>query len=282
MTKNNKKESRPKPNLLRAREIIQEDGRDEGNGVGGDKWETGLPFDELRGAIGKAFAGIPGKVEGEPACHWILGDLERDIKVRDEAMTFLVSVPLYEAMVRRRYLDLSIRTESGLLASTAVIYEYQPKSGLAKWWDKVAGKYHETVLVVKLWRRGQLPELVVSKEWKDECETLFRRGHTAVADTTVMHGRYGPPHLHWYVNFVASNPDLQGQGYGSRLMRKICDLADKEGADCYLECSSVKNKKFYEKFGFVEVGTNVLEDRGIGEAASDTIKIYLMVRRHQA
>jgi ribosomal protein S18 acetylase RimI-like enzyme len=161
-----------------------------------------------------------------------------------------------------------------------VIYEYQRKSALAKWWDKVAGKYRETVLVFKLWRGGHLPELVVSKEWKEECATLFRRGHVAVADMAAAHERFGPPHLHWYVNFVASNPDLQGQGYGSRLMRRICDSADKEGADCYLECSSEKNKRFYEKFGFAEVGTNVLEDTK-GSAAGDTIKVYLMVRKHQ-
>jgi ribosomal protein S18 acetylase RimI-like enzyme len=281
-TTKKKDDDRPKPQLLRAKGSIHRDDGGPPLRNTGDRWETDLGFDELRRAIGASFAGIEGKADGEPLCLWMLAPCDRNVAVRDEAMTFMLSFPLYDGMARRNRMDLSIRTADGALASTAFLFEYGPKKAtLRRWWDRVVSKWRENSLVFKLMRQGQLPELVVSKEWKKESATMFRRGLTVVAAMTPAHDQFGPRHLHWYVNFVASNPDLQGQGYGSQLMATICHLADGEGADCYLECSGEKNRKFYEKFGFVEVAALTFEDKHDYAGGNKQIG-YAMIRKTQS
>jgi ribosomal protein S18 acetylase RimI-like enzyme len=141
----------------------------------------------------------------------------------------------------------------------------------------VVGKWQETVLAVRLWRRGALPDSLVAKEWKAEREDVYRKARLTTAVMSHAHMTHGPRHRHWYVNFVATNPDLQGQGYGSKMMRKVCELADNERADCYLECGNDKNKSFYGKFGFVAVASRVL-DEAAGANADEKMIAYGMVR----
>lgn len=243
-----------------------------------DTWETGLDFDELHRAIGKSFVGIPGKVDGEPICSWMISECRRDAKVHNETMHFVVSVPLYEAVTRRTFVDVSIRTNDGALASTTILVDYKHKAAPGRWWDKAVGKWQETVLALRLWRRGALPDSLVSKEWKAEREDVYRKARLTTTVMSEVHRKHGPRHRHWYVNFVATNPDLQGQGYGSKIMRKICELADKEKADCYLECGMDKNRSFYERFGFVVVSSRVLDEAASADAAAERMTAYGMVR----
>jgi GNAT superfamily N-acetyltransferase len=273
------KKAAPAPSLLRARDALsghQAASSDE-EAAATDAWETGLDFDELHRAIGTSFLGIPGKVDGEPICSWMISACQRDAKVHGETMQFVVSVPLYEAVTRRTFVDVSIRTREGALASTVVLVDYKHKAALGRWWDKVVGKWQETVLAVRLWRRGALPDSLVAKEWKAERKDVYRKARLTTAAMSQMHLRNGPRHRHWYVNFVATNPDLQGQGYGSKMMRKVCELADNERADCYLECGNDKNKSFYEKFGFVAVASRVLDEAANADAAK-RMTAYGMVR----
>jgi GNAT superfamily N-acetyltransferase len=48
---------------------------------------------------------------------------------------------------------------------------------------------------------------------------------------------------------VGTEPDLQGTGQGSAMMKRIVQLADQANADCYLEANGLGNEKFYQKFG---------------------------------
>jgi ribosomal protein S18 acetylase RimI-like enzyme len=152
--------------------------------------------------------------------------------------------------------DVSVRTNDGALASTAVLVEYQHHEFvLSQWWDKLAGKWRETVLALGLWRRGALPDSLVLKEWN-------RKARLTATAMSQMHLKSGPRHRHWYVNFVATNPCLQRQGYGSKIMRKVCELADKERADCFLDCGNEKNKGFCERFG----SRRFVDQEGVSQA----------------
>jgi GNAT superfamily N-acetyltransferase len=46
------------------------------------------------------------------------------------------------------------------------------------------------------------------------------------------------------------DPDYQGKGYASQLLRPMLARADKEGIPCYLETQLGKNVALYEHFGF--------------------------------
>jgi ribosomal protein S18 acetylase RimI-like enzyme len=55
---------------------------------------------------------------------------------------------------------------------------------------------------------------------------------------------------HWHLGPVAVDPDLQGQGIGSALMRAFCDHVDVRGEAAWLETDKEINVRFYQRFGF--------------------------------
>jgi GNAT superfamily N-acetyltransferase len=58
------------------------------------------------------------------------------------------------------------------------------------------------------------------------------------------HGSY------WYLTFMGVTPGRQGQGIGSRLMAPVLERCDREGAPAYLDATSERNKRLYERHGF--------------------------------
>ena len=59
------------------------------------------------------------------------------------------------------------------------------------------------------------------------------------------------PHL--YVLLFASDPEMQGKGCGAALLKFICELADADSVDTYLETGGKRNVGFYTKKGGFEV-----------------------------
>lgn len=55
---------------------------------------------------------------------------------------------------------------------------------------------------------------------------------------------------HWYLEFLGTEPERQGQGLGSALMRPILTLCDRDGLGAYLEASSDRSQALYERHGF--------------------------------
>lgn len=59
---------------------------------------------------------------------------------------------------------------------------------------------------------------------------------------------------------VGVDPVLQGQGFGSALVREGLALADRESKPGYLETSEPRNLAFYQRVGFA-----VLEEATLGK-----------------
>jgi len=55
---------------------------------------------------------------------------------------------------------------------------------------------------------------------------------------------------HWYLWVLGVDPEHQGQGIGSTLLRAGIERADTSGLPCYLETMNPDNVPLYEKFGF--------------------------------
>jgi predicted GNAT family N-acyltransferase len=49
---------------------------------------------------------------------------------------------------------------------------------------------------------------------------------------------------------VAVDPELQGQGYSSKLIRPMLERLDSQELPCYLEAQSESNVSIYEHYGF--------------------------------
>jgi len=75
---------------------------------------------------------------------------------------------------------------------------------------------------------------------------------------------------HWYLEVLGTEPELQGQGIGTALMRPILDTCDWTGAPAYLETAKEGNIPFYERRGFRVTGEI--------EASSGAPRIWLMWR----
>ena len=71
---------------------------------------------------------------------------------------------------------------------------------------------------------------------------------------------------YYYVWFLATRSDARGQGLCSALVRHYQATAAKAQLPIWLECSTERNKRLYQKLGF-----KVMEEItvGAGKAASD-------------
>jgi len=76
-----------------------------------------------------------------------------------------------------------------------------------------------------------------------------------------FHKKY-VPEPHWYLLIVGVDPSLQGRGLGSALVKEGLTRADEANCPCYLETSEERNLAFYERHGFVVVGTAPLGNGG--------------------
>ena len=59
-----------------------------------------------------------------------------------------------------------------------------------------------------------------------------------------------PTELHYYLEFIGTDPAHRGKGLGSALMQPMIDQCDREGVGAYLESSKEANLAFYGRFGF--------------------------------
>ena len=66
--------------------------------------------------------------------------------------------------------------------------------------------------------------------------------------------RARPRQEHWYLGTLGTDPDRQGHGVGSTLLRTILDRLDADGLPAYLESSKERNTSFYGRHGFEVTG----------------------------
>lgn len=74
--------------------------------------------------------------------------------------------------------------------------------------------------------------------------------------------KHHPAEPHWFLETIATDPDAQGQGFATSLMRPILDIGDREGLVAYLETQNPANVSFYEGRGFAVSGEVQIPDGG--------------------
>ncbi|MGR8008344.1 GNAT family N-acetyltransferase [Streptomyces hypolithicus] len=67
------------------------------------------------------------------------------------------------------------------------------------------------------------------------------------------------PHdrAHEYLMLIAVSPDRQGEGLGAALIAPVLERCDRDGVPAYLEASSARSGKLYERLGFAFTGRTV-------------------------
>lgn len=66
--------------------------------------------------------------------------------------------------------------------------------------------------------------------------------------------RHDPRQPHWHIDPLGVEPDLQGQGIGSQLLGRFCELADEASLAGYLETDTPENVRLYQRSGFRVIG----------------------------
>ncbi|MBA2944463.1 GNAT family N-acetyltransferase [Streptomyces himalayensis] len=62
---------------------------------------------------------------------------------------------------------------------------------------------------------------------------------------------------HEYLLLIAVTPERQGEGLGTALIESVLDRCDREGLPAYLEASSARSRRLYERLGFAFTGRQV-------------------------
>jgi ribosomal protein S18 acetylase RimI-like enzyme len=63
-------------------------------------------------------------------------------------------------------------------------------------------------------------------------------------------GREHPPEPHWYLFAIGVQPESQGRGIGSALLRAVLAQCDERREPAYLEASTEDNARLYARHGF--------------------------------
>jgi ribosomal protein S18 acetylase RimI-like enzyme len=59
-----------------------------------------------------------------------------------------------------------------------------------------------------------------------------------------------PPGSYYFLQFMGVDPERQGQGIGSALLRLVLERSDRQQQWAYLDATSERNKQLYERHGF--------------------------------
>ena len=90
----------------------------------------------------------------------------------------------------------------------------------------------------------------------------FDRAMAVLGHFDTLHAREVPT-KHWYLSLVGVEPDRQGHGVGSALLKPALARADAQALPCYLETAEPSNVAFYLKLGFKVVVEDIEKQSGI-------------------
>jgi len=79
-----------------------------------------------------------------------------------------------------------------------------------------------------------------------------------------------PAEQHWYLDTIATAPELFGRGLAGRLLEHDLAIRDTAGDLCALDTHTPRQVSFYERHGFSVVGEGAL---------GDELQVVMMVRR---
>lgn len=117
--------------------------------------------------------------------------------------------------------------------------------GVAKWLPP--GKEH-----MGIWRTirsGGIKMGIVLTKQKDE-RKLSPRKIEKITDNIIRIHKELMKEPHWYLACIGVDPDHQGKGYGSKLIKPMLKRIEKEGYPVFLETNFEGNVGLYEHLGF--------------------------------
>lgn len=101
------------------------------------------------------------------------------------------------------------------------------------------------------WKLGLLQQLFLVP---DMVRIAGWRRLPAIVDGIDKVEKRHPERPHYYLLALGVEPELQGKGIGTQLMRPVLERCDRDGIPAYLESSKERNVPLYERNGFKVTG----------------------------
>jgi ribosomal protein S18 acetylase RimI-like enzyme len=79
--------------------------------------------------------------------------------------------------------------------------------------------------------------------------------HATVFAVLENMGELHPEEPHWYLPLIGTDPAQQSRGHGSALLKHALAICDAQKMPAYLEATSPRNVKLYQRHGFEVLGT---------------------------
>lgn len=88
----------------------------------------------------------------------------------------------------------------------------------------------------------------------------------------------------YYVFFIGTRADRQGQGLGGALLQEVCERAGREGRSVWIEATSMGSSRLFRRMGFVDVeevvlGKGKVGEAGYGQVGGPGVTLWTMVWR---
>jgi GNAT superfamily N-acetyltransferase len=96
------------------------------------------------------------------------------------------------------------------------------------------------------WRLGPVQQMLLLPSF---IRTLGTRLPAVLQGLTLIEKKH-PREPHFYLGILGTDPQHQGKGLGSALLKPVLDRCDAEGMPAYLESSKESNIPFYNRHGF--------------------------------
>lgn len=246
--------------------------------ISDDSWVTDLPFEETYRALSVSYAGKDDSNRA-PSMKWATAHLEddgEDLQSKIELISYLMALSLKKTY-GKKHLTLAKKVDDKIVATGVIVEcDFAAEESLFKV-EKLRESKRKSLLNLKMFLKGETAAIVKPppKLEDPKSQKVVTKIESLQELLKDWHKQYGPKSKHWYVDFVAVDPELQNQGYGTELVQKVNELADAQKVDCYIETESERHKVFYERLGYETIATKTLNNVGI-------LKIYIMIRKSGA
>jgi ribosomal protein S18 acetylase RimI-like enzyme len=97
------------------------------------------------------------------------------------------------------------------------------------------------------WR---VPPSEIVRETPSSIKAFGRNLPKALRLLTQVEGLHPKEPNHWYLGYLGTRCDSQGQGIGSAMLREVLAQADDTHTPAYLESSNERNLTLYQRHGF--------------------------------
>jgi len=90
----------------------------------------------------------------------------------------------------------------------------------------------------------------LTRETPSAVKAFGRNTFRAVRTQLQVESKHPKEPAHWYLGYLGTRCDSQGQGLGSAMLREVLEPADAAGVPAYLESSNERNLTLYRRHGF--------------------------------